>query len=343
MRMIFTVPFFLLLFLDGYSQGEIRLGPKSAVVFASPDTGKKILLARDEFIERLSPFDRAARMKTDKDVSEKEFLEFLGPNALPWPEPEKQMMIPALQDVSSRLERFSLRFPPTIHLIRTTGNEEGMAAYTRDSAVIIPTAEINSSPVMLQRLFCHELFHILTRNDPELREQLYNTIGFTRCGEIEFPQHLKSRKITNPDAPRNDHCILLGMEGKAYWAVPILFASTDKYDPGKGGQFFDYLECQFLLAEKRSENPNALPVFDPQNPQLADLQRLSGFFEQVGRNTGYILHPEEILADNFALLVLGKDDAPSPEILRKMEAVLLKNKKTEPPPPTDAVKSKGGD
>jgi hypothetical protein len=42
---------------------------------------------------------------------------------------------------------------------------------------------------------------------------------------------------------------------------------------------------------------------------------------RIGRNTEYIIHPEEILADNFVLLVNGAK-APSPEILQKLDAVL---------------------
>jgi hypothetical protein len=44
----------------------------------------------------------------------------------------------------------------------------------------------------------------------------------------------------------------------------------------------------------------------------------------VGRNTQYIIHPEEILADNFALLVLGETSIPSPVILEKMKDALGK-------------------
>ena len=326
MRKIYSIPAFLLLCLAGYSQGEIKLGPQTAFVFATLETGKRILTARDEFIMRLSPFDRAARMKTDKEVSEKDFLEFLGRNVLSWSEGEKQKTASALQDITSRLERFSHRFPPSIYLIMTTGSEEGGAAYTRDSAIVIPRAEIEGSPAMLQRMLCHEFFHILTRNDPALREQLYNTIGFTRCQEIEFPQNLKSRKITNPDAPRNDYGIFIKKEGKMYWAVPILFSSRETYDVKLGGEFFNYLQFQFLLAERHDAQPGETPVFDAGKPQLADPQQISGFFEQVGRNTSYLLHPDEILADNFALLVLGKKDVASREILEKMEKVLSEKK-----------------
>jgi hypothetical protein len=55
---------------------------------------------------------------------------------------------------------------------------------------------------------------------------------------------------------------------------------------------------------------------------LAAPEQISGFIEQVGQNTSYLIHPEEILADNFALLVLGMEDVPSPEILKRIRAIL---------------------
>jgi hypothetical protein len=51
-------------------------------------------------------------------------------------------------------------------------------------------------------------------------------IGFTKCGEVEFPSDLKSRKITNPDAPRNDHAIQIRVGGEEVRAVPILFSNA---------------------------------------------------------------------------------------------------------------------
>jgi hypothetical protein len=52
------------------------------------------------------------------------------------------------------------------------------------------------------------------------------------------------------------------------------------------------------------------------------VSQLEGFVEQVGRNTGYIIHPEEILADNFKLLATGAENVPSPQILDKMRGIL---------------------
>ena len=52
------------------------------------------------------------------------------------------------------------------------------------------------------------------------------------------------------------------------------------------------------------------------------MKQITGFYEQVGRNTGYILHPEEILADNFVHIVFNTENVASPDLLMKLKAVL---------------------
>jgi hypothetical protein len=152
----------------------------------------------------------------------------------------------------------------------------------------------------------------LSRENPALREKLYESIGFTKCDEIEFPPELRSRKITNPDAPRNDHAIRVSIHGEEVRAVPILFSKAPKYDVGRGGEFFNYLQLSFLQ----------VPGTSTAQPVLATPEEISGFFEQVGHNTDYIIHPEEILADNFALLIIGEHKVQSPEVLEKMRRIL---------------------
>jgi hypothetical protein len=324
MRKLYLVSIMILLLFSRLSQAEMQFGAKITVDFASADKGKEILMTRDDFIERLSPFDRAARMKTDKIVSERDFLIFVGNNVLPWDEAEKQKIANAFRGIQPRVEALSLLFPERIYMVKTTGNEEGGAAYTRGNAIILPKAKLASETRAIQMLICHELFHILSRSNPDLRERLYGAIGFIKCNEVEFPVNLRSRKITNPDAPKNDHCIRLQVGGKESWAVPILFASTEKYDTSRGGEFFDYLNFQFLLVERSGDPPIVRPLLDGPQPRVVAIQQVSGFFEQVGRNTGYIIHPEEILADNFALLVFGERNVPSPDVLERIKMVLIR-------------------
>jgi hypothetical protein len=260
-------------------------------------------------------------MKTDKPVSEEEFLIFVGSNVTEWTTEETQRVEASLKEIQSRMRDLSLPFPATIEMIKTSGAEEGNAAYTRGTAIVILRAELAKTQNELAKLICHELFHILSRQNPDLREELYGIIGFIRCDDLEFPRELASRKITNPDAPRNDHFIRLGIGGEKCPAVPVLFSSTETYKTERGGEFFEYLNFQFLVIETGSL-PHSKVVYENSAPKLVGPQAISGFFEQVGRNTQYIIHPEEILADNFALLILGEQNVPSPEVLEKMRKIL---------------------
>jgi len=50
-----------------------------------------------------------------------------------------------------------------------------------------------------------------------------------------------------------------------------------------------------------------------------------GFYEQIGHNTKYIWHPEEILADNFVQLVMGSEELPSPFVVQRMAETFRQN------------------
>jgi hypothetical protein len=295
------------------ANADLKLREGCIARFASVGEGAEILGRKDDFIQRLSAFDRAARMKTDRPVSEDEFLKFVKRNVLTWNESEKTKIEAAIASIRPALDALSLSLPKIVDLVKTTGAEEGRAFYTRDTAIIMPEKDSNEADTgLLKKTIAHELFHILSRGNPALREKLYESIGFRKCGEVEFPSELKSRKITNPDAPRNDHSIRVRIRGEEVHAVPILFSKTAKYDVNRDGEFFNYLQLSFLQ----------VPRVSTAKPVLAAPEEVSGFFEQVGRNTNYFIHPEEILADNFALLILNEHNVPSPEILEKMRRIL---------------------
>lgn len=297
---------------------------ETEVVFASVDKGKDILTRRDAYVERMSPFDRASRLKTDKDVSEAEYLEFIGPHVLAWNDQEKRKISSALESIRGPLETLSLPLPDTIYLIRTTGEQQGGAPYTRANAIVFPEALPKAPAKELRKVIAHEIFHILTRMNPELRHKLYESIGFNYCGEGELPEDLKSRKISNPDAPTNEHCIRVVVDGEEHLAIPVIFSSSETYDVNRGGNFFDYLEFKLLLVEKPADSVAFIPVYKGGKPRLVGVQEVSGFFEQIGNNTHYIIHPEEVLADNFALMITGARDLPSQDVVKVMVGLLQK-------------------
>lgn len=298
------------------------------VKFATREEGAQFLGATDEYISRMNPLDRSARMKTELDVSEDEFLQFVANEVMPWNEREQATVERAFSSITDALDRLNVPpLPEGIRIIKTTGKEEGNAAYTRGNAIILPAIVLDEGSQQLQWLISHELFHVISRRYPDLREALYRTIGFTRGHAVVLPPQLASRKIANPDTPIDNHFIRLRVGPTALCAIPTLLFDHEHYSKQRGGEFFDYLQFR-LLVTRRPFKANG----DLADVGLIELSnRVAGFFEQVGLNTDYIIHPEEILADNFALLVTKRNKPRSPQILERMTAVFAKFTPSEVP------------
>jgi hypothetical protein len=301
---------------------RIPLSESSQIQFATVEEGKAALEKRDAFVNSLSRFDKQARLNTSKQVSTEQFLEFAASNVLAWSDDDTRKLASVIEKIRPKLRGLALPFPKTIQLVHTTGKEEGGAAYCRGNAIILPIKVMSRSPKQLEHLLTHELFHVLSSHNPTLRQKLYAIVGFQPCGEVAVPESFVNRKITNPDAPKIDHAITLLVNGEKQQAVPILYASVENYDPTSGKSFFSFLEFRLMLV---AENGNqTLPLTRDNEPVLVDARKLPAYFEQIGRNTGYIIHPEEILADNFVHLVNEKENLRTPRIVEEMRKALAK-------------------
>jgi hypothetical protein len=56
----------------------------------------------------------------------------------------------------------------------------------------------------------------------------------------------------------------------------ILFSRTDKYDVRRGGEFFQYLQFQFLLVERQGDSPATKPIYEGSQPRLVEVSKLTG-------------------------------------------------------------------
>ncbi|MCK8046928.1 hypothetical protein MSG37_18730 [Shewanella sp. 1CM18E] len=291
-----------------------------AISFLTKTEAASVLTQEDDFVRGISPFDMASRMKRADDPSKTEYLAFVATQTLDWSDAEKAAVNQAYQQILPQLTALKVDLPKPIELIKTTGLEEGGAAYTRGQAIILQQKQI-ANEAGLPGLVAHELLHIFSRHNPDIKQKLYQAIGFYPVGEISFPTPLKRQKITNPDAPVNDFAIRVSYQDKLVWAVPILYSAEPQYSLEKGGEFFDYLEFNFVIvgdSEQASTN-----IYDANNPQIVKVSELKGFFKQIGRNTNYIIHPEEIIAENFSLLMTQETELKSPQLLQKIEQVFL--------------------
>jgi hypothetical protein len=299
---------------------DINLTDRTVVTFATMDDAMGLLGARDTFVERMGPFDRMVRMKSLRPLTIDDLRIFAAGSAREWDNEEIKKVSDALKEIGPMLFRFASKLPEKVILVKTSGDEEFKSAYTRGNAVILPLNKLTYEVKKMELLLIHELFHIITRNNPSLVKPLYSIIGFYPCGKVEMPAELKDKTLANLDTPDEDYCINVFFNGEQVPIMPIFSFKDGRCNIKEGEDILLYLTIQYLALEKQGHAWKAL--YRDGKPLCIDPETVSGFYEQVGKNTDYVICPEEILAENFVLLVTGKKDIPTPEIIDKMGRIL---------------------
>jgi hypothetical protein len=286
---------------------RITLTPDSSAVFASREQGIAVVSSRDDYVSRMSRFDRMLRLKSTQPVSEHAYLDSLAANVLDWTEADKARLKPLVHKLRAAVQRYLLPLPPTVLLIKTTGKAEFGQAHTRANAIILPERSLRESDETLLFLLSHELFHVMSRHDTRFRQNAYALIGFRIGNEISLPDLIAPLQITNPDAPRHDSFIDVGSDGSKITVVPVLLSRSAVFDPQIGNDLDHFWTLRLLVVKQVSPDDDLRAVEQHGAPRLLKLSQVEDFLEQVGRNTRYVIHPEEILAENFALLITGKE------------------------------------
>jgi hypothetical protein len=79
-------------------------------------------------------------------------------------------------------------FPKTILLIKTTGDEEGGQQYTRANAIVLNhNILMEGHEKELRQCIARELFHVLSRQNPDLREKFAQSLDFRNEGRHRRP------------------------------------------------------------------------------------------------------------------------------------------------------------
>src|SRR4030095_4156477 len=109
----------------------------TAFEFATVEQGRAIITARDEYVQRLSPLERALQMKSNAAVSEAEFLQRRAVSIQPWPDRERAAVQAALDSIGPRLAELHLPLSATVVFARFTGGVEGNSPHTPANAVLL--------------------------------------------------------------------------------------------------------------------------------------------------------------------------------------------------------------
>ena len=280
--------------------------------FAPQAQARDILGRQDAYVLSTAARERSVLLKTEATVTPELLARAMAETALEWSEEERR----GFAEVLPRLQRFLApmrwKAPSTILLVKVSDRLMDGFPHTRANAIVLPEgmlADALARPVLMDYLMAHEVFHVLTRADSALREELYSAIGFRACGRTELPAVLAEQRITNPDAPERRYAIRLP-RGEV---MPFVHFAPEPIDVTKG--FSVHARTSWLPVDRHDGNCRA-------RDERLTTDSLEGLYEQVGRNTRYLIHPEEILADNFALLFRAPAKIASPEVPARIERIL---------------------
>ncbi len=293
----------------------LQLSENHKVIFLdSLEAGQAITKdEKENFFSLVTPLDMSIQMKknfeaaTPRNEIIKEYKSFLKKDVLDFSKEEMEYVNEIFKEAYEMSNKVSTSiFPKEIKLIKTHANHYGQGAYyTRENCIIIPKdeLELKNKEGFLETMF-HEISHIYTRYHPKKQKALYQLIGFSNIGNMSnllIKDELKSRILLNPDGVNFAYHIELNEQsGRPYSAIPIIKSNETKYIDSKN-DFFEYID--FSLYKISIQHAVQVQTNAAGNTTI-NMDNVPDFFEKITTNTGYIIHPDEIIADNFMYIMM---------------------------------------
>lgn len=278
---------------------------------ATKAEGQQLIAANTDYYNNLSQMDLDWRMRK-KGATKEELIDFAKSCVQEFTDKEKVKIAGAIQFIEKRLHKIGANLPfpkDDIVFIKTSMQEEGEAgAYTHKTEINIGAGVVRCveredgmmrlggvDAEALCELVAHELFHCLTRNSPEFRRDIYKLIGFTVMDkDIVFGPAIRKKILSNPDVEHIDNYAEFTIKGKKR-KCELLALYTHSWEEAvkEEGEDVTFLEY----------NKSVLVPIDKPNTYYP-IDKASDFWDVIGHNTGYVLAPEETLADNFSYAVI---------------------------------------
>ncbi|MDO4483876.1 MAG: hypothetical protein Q4C54_05425 [Clostridia bacterium] len=260
----------------------------------------------------------------DKNPTPEAYIEYSAGQALDFTAEETAAIDAAVASIEQKLTAAGMKLPDNVAVsfAKTTMMEAlGAAGYTHGTTVFLGGDALawyltagEESAQELEVLVAHELFHCLTRNNPEFRKDMYALIHFTvEDEEFVIPEEVRAQMISNPDVGRHDSHALFTINGEQKDCY-FVFLTQDAFEQ-PGDTFFSGMYTGLV---------------DIADGTLYHQAEASDFYDVVGRNTAYCEDPEECMATNFSYaVVFGMElpnggTYPSPEIIEGIIACMQK-------------------
>ena len=276
--------------------------------YATAAEGRDLLAANDAYYAGFSQNDIDFRTK-GADVTIDELRAFDEEQVLDFTDDERAVLDGLFADVERTVDECGYALPPLdeITLVKTTmAGEPGVLGYTHGTEIHLAQAFFDDEEQEQREVLYHELFHCLTRCNPDFRAAMYALIHFTIADhDFALPPRVAEYFISNPDVEHHDAWATFVIDGRGVDCF-CAFVTTRHFEP-QDKSFFDCAET-------------ALVPIDGSDTYYTP-EETSNFDEVFGKNTGYVVDPEECMADNFSYaLAFGMDGPdgkgyPTPEII----------------------------
>lgn len=284
--------------------------------FADAKEAAGLLLSNRNYYDNLTQNDLNYRLqKLGATLAELEA--FAAEQTLDYTDAEKARIDQSLALIEKNCAERGYALPPLedIVFVKTTMADECYAdAYTHGTQIYIGENMLKyglddnpEDQACFDTIMAHELFHCLTRNHPDFRAAMYAILGFTIVDDdFEFSPEIRGKIIANPDVEHHNSYAAFEINGKMTNCTVVFTTSKPFSKPGDS--FFD------------EEATGLVPIDDMTTMYTAD--EAANFWDVFGRNTDYVIDPEETLADNFSFAVIyGLDgkEYETPEIIQAID------------------------
>ncbi len=266
--------------------------------FASKEEGAELMLSNQAYYDGFSQNELEYKMQK-KNATMDEYKAFAAEQVRDFTEAEKELLNDQFKKMEKALRDNGYTLPPLedVVLIKTTMMEElGASGYTHGTQIYMQDTILEnatSGSIMNRKMYrdyldeflWHELFHCLTRNNPDFREEMYKLIHFTVAEEdFQLPPSEFEWHISNPDVEHHNSYATFRINGEDIDC--FMDMATTKHFEHEGDTFFAYMQ------------PVLIPIdgSDTYYPYTM----AENFFDILGYNTNYVDDPEECLADNFS-------------------------------------------
>ena len=267
-------------------------------ILDSIDASKEIVLEdTDVYFNKLQSLEVSIMMNRDNTFSAKEIArdsvkEWFKNQVLDFSPDDKRFIDSVFSEAKKRITALHPELlPDTIKLVKIKPDPYGEKVYfTRLNTIYFPESTFATKNFQVElTVMIHEIWHVLSRTNPYLRDLTYPLIGFEKHNKpLTIPEVLQKKMITNPDASFTDYAIDLN----GTLAIPLLTSKFKAYSD-TNPYFVDYIDF------------NLFPILPDNTLGTKGIldERTDVFFSKIKDNTNYIIHPEEIIAENFQLLV----------------------------------------